>query len=365
MAFSKTIREDILVASARHCCVCHKYRGLKIEVHHIIPIEQGGDDTYDNAIALCFDCHSDAGHYHAKHPKGIKLSPTELKKHKDAWFKIVKENKIKQPSQIDVDLVVSNNNRIFEPVFLHKTINFIDKEIFSKIEDLINKKLPNELANHKLIQDLSLLKTGDFLNDYKLDKIKSTKDLIEFLSLDNDKKLNFYKSDFNSTKEIQPIIFDNDIRFQDVTIKNHSICTLNLELVNSSVEVLEDFKVYLKFDKILKADSIDKRKRLFDVADYHYNVFFKDDFSAEFNPKNRILVQNDSVSIDPICFKTTHLDTDVIVEWRLLARDYNSSGQLVIPVRPVIEESEEIMFVNESELNNKNSFIVCKIERIN
>ena len=77
MGFSQKIKEDILVASARHCCVCRRYRGVKIEIHHIKPEEQGGEDSFENAIALCFDCHADAGHYFAKHPKGVKISPTE------------------------------------------------------------------------------------------------------------------------------------------------------------------------------------------------------------------------------------------------------------------------------------------------
>ncbi len=69
MGFPKKVRDAALVASARYCCVCHRITGLNIEVHHIIPQEQQGKDTLDNAIALCFDCHADAGHYFAKHPK--------------------------------------------------------------------------------------------------------------------------------------------------------------------------------------------------------------------------------------------------------------------------------------------------------
>ena len=99
MSFSNKIKEEILVASARHCCVCHRHKGVKVEVHHIVPKEQGGEDVYENAIALCFDCHSDAGHYYAKHPKGTKFSPSELRRHKEEWFKIVKANNIPQKEE--------------------------------------------------------------------------------------------------------------------------------------------------------------------------------------------------------------------------------------------------------------------------
>jgi hypothetical protein len=99
MGFSKKIKDDILVASARHCCVCHRYKGVKIEIHHILPKEQGGKDSFENAIALCFDCHSDVGHYNVKHPRGTKISIDELKKHKATWFDVVKNNAIPQKEE--------------------------------------------------------------------------------------------------------------------------------------------------------------------------------------------------------------------------------------------------------------------------
>jgi len=94
MAFNKEIKTKALVSAARHCCVCHRYKGVKVEVHHIVPIFKGGTDTEDNAIALCFDCHADAGHYNSKHPRGIKFSPEELRYARDVWYSNVKQKRI-------------------------------------------------------------------------------------------------------------------------------------------------------------------------------------------------------------------------------------------------------------------------------
>lgn len=104
MPFPREVRDQILVDSARHCCVCHRYKGVKVEVHHIIQEADGGENTLDNAICLCFDCHSDAGHYNSHHPKGTKFQPSELRKHKEAWRKIVLENKIPFPNDIESNL---------------------------------------------------------------------------------------------------------------------------------------------------------------------------------------------------------------------------------------------------------------------
>lgn len=100
MPFSEKVRIACLVASARHCCVCHKHKGLKIEVHHIITEANGGPNTEDNAIALCLDCHADAGYYFAGHPKGTRVSPTELKKAKKEWYAIVKSGKVHVPTTL-------------------------------------------------------------------------------------------------------------------------------------------------------------------------------------------------------------------------------------------------------------------------
>lgn len=98
MGFSPTVRNEALTSAARHCCVCHRYKGVKIEVHHIKPEAEGGPNTIDNAIALCFDCHTDAGHYNDQHPKGTKFSRPELKLAREKWYKIVQYHHIQAPS---------------------------------------------------------------------------------------------------------------------------------------------------------------------------------------------------------------------------------------------------------------------------
>jgi hypothetical protein len=84
------VKEDALVASGRHCCLCHKFCGLKIELHHITQAGEGGEDTLANCIPLCLDCHADMRSYDHKHPKGTKYTPAELRRHRDEWYAKVK-----------------------------------------------------------------------------------------------------------------------------------------------------------------------------------------------------------------------------------------------------------------------------------
>ncbi|HEX2970867.1 MAG TPA: HNH endonuclease [Tepidisphaeraceae bacterium] len=92
MAFSREVAEELLCKSQRRCCLCHKFKGTSIEIHHIDPdLTQGRDDP-DNGIPLCFDCHAMVGSYNPKHPRGRKYRPTELKRLRDAWFAAVQKH---------------------------------------------------------------------------------------------------------------------------------------------------------------------------------------------------------------------------------------------------------------------------------
>ncbi len=86
MAFSPKVQEDALISCNRHCCICHKFCGLKIELHHIVQTSEGGENTLDNCIPLCFDCHGDMRSYDHRHPKGHKYTTSELKRHRDVWY---------------------------------------------------------------------------------------------------------------------------------------------------------------------------------------------------------------------------------------------------------------------------------------
>jgi hypothetical protein len=94
MPFPQEVKAQALVASARHCCICRKFCGPKIECHHIKPEAKGGTDDIDNCIPLCFNCHADVGNYNPDHPKGNRYGESELKRHRDSWYELVRSNRI-------------------------------------------------------------------------------------------------------------------------------------------------------------------------------------------------------------------------------------------------------------------------------
>lgn len=91
MGFPKSVSDRALAACGRHCCICHKFCGTKIELHHIKQVTYGGEDSFENCIPLCFDCHADMGKADPNHNKGKKYTETELQMHRDSWYKIIAE----------------------------------------------------------------------------------------------------------------------------------------------------------------------------------------------------------------------------------------------------------------------------------
>lgn len=90
MAFSKNVQVNVLASCKRYCCLCEKYSGTNIELHHIIPKSKGGEDTIENCIPLCFNCHAYVGSYNLNHPKGKNYSIEELKRRRDEFYKKIK-----------------------------------------------------------------------------------------------------------------------------------------------------------------------------------------------------------------------------------------------------------------------------------
>ena len=81
--FTKETVERVLICCRRHCCVCEKFCGTKIELHHI---GEDNNNSEENALPVCFDCHAEIKSYNIEHPKGRRFHPSELKKLRDATY---------------------------------------------------------------------------------------------------------------------------------------------------------------------------------------------------------------------------------------------------------------------------------------
>jgi hypothetical protein len=80
--FAEKDKIKALLWCGRHCCLCGKFAGVRIEIAHL-------DETkkdMDSIIPLCFDCHAAIGHYNPQHPLGQKYKLEELKATRDQFY---------------------------------------------------------------------------------------------------------------------------------------------------------------------------------------------------------------------------------------------------------------------------------------
>jgi hypothetical protein len=75
MAFSESDKMIVKRKAAFRCCRCQQ---IGVEIHHIIPEKEGGENHIDNAAPLCAKCHADFGDNPMKRK--------ELRGMRDWWY---------------------------------------------------------------------------------------------------------------------------------------------------------------------------------------------------------------------------------------------------------------------------------------
>jgi len=163
MAFSQEVRTKTLLWCDRHCCLCKKARGVNIEVHHIVPQGQGGSDEIDNAIPLCFDCHSEVERYNSDHPRGNKYKPEELKARREQVYEEFTRHLV-PPLHYEITQIIpiggGEHRRAFPDVgfILQHVGDSLPVKVRVIIESVMSgksKALPSELYSGKKLWNLN------------------------------------------------------------------------------------------------------------------------------------------------------------------------------------------------------------------
>jgi hypothetical protein len=77
MPFPEPLKVRIRRRADFSCCLCHK---LGVEIHHIVPQNEGGDDEEDNAAPLCPSCHEVYG--------ANPIKRAFIREARDCWYDI-------------------------------------------------------------------------------------------------------------------------------------------------------------------------------------------------------------------------------------------------------------------------------------
>ena len=98
MAFSEKIKEEVKKKALFRCVVCQQ---PFVEVHHIQPQNEGGDDTMDNAAPLCGRCHDLYG--------GNPEKRKQIRQMRDNWYEMVEKMIDSGPEKLTP--IISDPNR--------------------------------------------------------------------------------------------------------------------------------------------------------------------------------------------------------------------------------------------------------------
>lgn len=78
MAFTEKLKKEVRNLSDGKCVICHK---PFVEIHHIIPQSEGGDDTIENAVPLCAGCHDTYG--------GNPYKRKQIIEFRNRWYQVI------------------------------------------------------------------------------------------------------------------------------------------------------------------------------------------------------------------------------------------------------------------------------------
>lgn len=92
----------MMVKCGRRCCICRRFRPIRLQVHHIVERSDGGTHDEDNLIVTCQTCHTDI---HSYVPFMRRFTAEEQKGHRDTLIKLVGEGTLPASDSDDTDAV--------------------------------------------------------------------------------------------------------------------------------------------------------------------------------------------------------------------------------------------------------------------
>jgi hypothetical protein len=146
MAFSEAVKRAVRSKAHHSCCIC---KGVGVEVHHIIPQEEGGPDTEENAAPLCPSCHEIYG--------ANKNKRKFIREVRDAWYEICAKRY--GPGDA-LDGIKRSIEELTEKVREHLDTKYARRsdEVLESIDELVTKVWYNRHQLRKQMIDVGEIK---------------------------------------------------------------------------------------------------------------------------------------------------------------------------------------------------------------
>lgn len=136
MAFSERVKIEVRKKASCRCIICHR---PFVEIHHIVPLTEGGSDDIENAAPLCAYCHDVFGNNSDKRK--------QIREMRNNWYEIIER---RYKGDIEYEDIINNKVRyinndiaIYHLVYQHEDFEVSARIIYNL---LINsqKKYPGK-----------------------------------------------------------------------------------------------------------------------------------------------------------------------------------------------------------------------------
>jgi hypothetical protein len=92
MPFSPALKKEVRRKAGYQCCICQTF-GVSVEVHHTIPENDEGPNTFDNAAPMCPSCHREYGANPEKKAR--------IREMRDWLYEMVEQRYSRDPDEIN------------------------------------------------------------------------------------------------------------------------------------------------------------------------------------------------------------------------------------------------------------------------
>jgi len=146
MPFTETLKSRVRKNAHLSCCLC---KVIGVEIHHIIPVEEDGPDTEDNAAPLCPSCHETYG----ANPQKRKF----IREARNLWYEICEKRYASDADKLEEIKRLLKNTVSYEDFqgFKDEMLSHITQELEtsrneSEIVDVIGELLDRVWYNRHL-----------------------------------------------------------------------------------------------------------------------------------------------------------------------------------------------------------------------
>jgi hypothetical protein len=133
---------------------------------------------------------------------------------------------------------------------------------------------------------------------------------------------------------------------------NLSYCRILFEIHNTGIDPIEEYKLFFSFDgEVLDLKESNEENYGIAMISAHQYVtdvyLWTESMSGKVVPKKTILVGDDTFVSDDIFIKTVPNENEIIVNWKLISKDFKDEGQLKILVKPDFERAYQEFLVED------------------